>query len=82
MAHLVLVADPTDEPQKAPGRVELFPDVKDVNSVPEVAQAFGVCPQTIRRLIASGELECIRIGRAVRVTKKAMVEFIESQEVK
>ena len=79
MAHLVLVADPPEE--TAPGRVELFADVADVNSVPQVAAAFGVCPQTIRRLIASGELASIHVGRAVRVTKEAMIHFVESQEV-
>ena len=80
MAHFILVADPPEE--SAPGRMELFADVADVNSVPKVAEAFGVCPQTIRRLIASGELASIHVGRAVRVTKTAMINFVQSQEVK
>lgn len=80
MAHFVLVADPTDE--TPPGRVELFADVADLNSVPKVAAAFGVCPQTVRRLIASGELASVHVGRSVRVTRQAMVDFIESQGVR
>ena len=60
---------------------ELFGSVKDVNTVPEVAEAFGVCAQTVRRLIASGELESVHIGRAVRVTRSAMVDFIARQKV-
>ena len=60
---------------------ELFGSVKDVNTVSEVAEAFGVCAQTVRRLIASGELESVHIGRAVRVTRSAMVDFIARQKV-
>ena len=62
--------------------MELFADVRDVNTVPQVAEAFGVCAQTVRRLIASGELACIHVGRAVRVTKQQMVAYVERQEVK
>lgn len=79
MAHFVLVPDEAD--QDAPGRIGLFADVRDVNTVPQVAEAFGVCPQTIRRLIASGELESVHIGRSVRVTRQAMVDFFERQGV-
>ena len=79
MARFILVPDAVDPP--APGRVELFADVADVNTVPQVAEAFGVCAQTVRRLIASGELESVRIGRAVRVTRTAMIDFIERQGV-
>ena len=77
--RFVFVPDVADPPSVE--HVELFAGVKDVNSVPEVAEAFGVCQQTIRRLIASGELESIHIGRAVRVTKTAMLDFIERQGV-
>lgn len=62
-------------------RVELFAGVKDVNTVSEVAEAFGVCTQTIRRLIASGELQSVHVGRAVRVTRQAMIDYFVSQGV-
>jgi len=79
MAHFVLVPDAPDE--TTPGRVELFAGVKDVNNVREVAEAFGVCQQTIRRLIASGELESVRVGRSVRVTRQAMIDYFVFQGV-
>ena len=79
MAHFVLVPDPTDPPQ--PQHTELFAGVRDVCSVTEVAEAFGVCAQTVRKLIANGELESIHVGRAVRVTKTAMLDFIAPQGV-
>lgn len=78
MARFILMQDPAEKASS----VEFFADAKDVNSVPQVAEAFGVCPQTIRRLIASGELEAVHIGRSVRVTRKAMIDFITRQEVK
>lgn len=61
-------------------RIELFAGVKDVNTVPEVAEAFGVSKQAIYNLIKSGELPCFRIGSAVRITKTAMLAFITEQE--
>ena len=77
--HFVYMPDPVEASN---GRnPELFGSLKDVNTVPEVAEAFGVCAQTVRRLIASGELESVHIGRAVRVTKSSMVDFITRQKV-
>lgn len=73
----VYIPDTAETPTSE--QIELLSDVKDVNSVPEVADAFGVCAQTIRRLIANGELESFHIGRAVRVTKSAMLDFMMRQ---
>ena len=73
----VYVPDPVEAPNSE--QIELLSGVKDINSVPEVADAFGVCAQTIRRLIASGELESFHIGRTVRVTKSAMLDFMVRQ---
>ena len=73
----VYVPDPAEVPNSE--QIELLSGVKDINSVPEVADAFGVCSQTIRRLIASGELESFHIGRTVRVTKSAMFDFMVRQ---
>ena len=78
MGHFVYMPDPTDPPQ----RMELFGNCADVNSVPQVADALGVCAQTVRRLIASGELGCVHVGRAVRVTRQQMIDFVTRQEVR
>lgn len=77
--RFVFIPDVSKPPRA--GRVELFADCADVNTVPQVAEAFGVCAQTVRRLIARGELETVHIGRAVRVTKTAMIDFITRQGV-
>ena len=75
--RFVFIPDQADPPSVE--RVELFAGVKDVCTVPEVAEAFGVCDQTVRRLIASGDLESFHVGRAVRVTKTAMIDFMTRQ---
>ncbi len=80
MAHLVLVPDVTDPPPQH--HIELFAGAKDVNSVNECAELLGVCPMTIRRLIARGELDSVHIGTRVKVTKSALVNFITKQEVR
>ena len=78
--RFVFIPDPEDV--RDVERVELFSGLPDVCTVPQVAEAFAVNPQTIRNLIASGALQCVRFGSAVRVTKTAMLQYITEQEAK
>jgi excisionase family DNA binding protein len=48
----------------------------------EVAEYLRVSPSTIDRLIRSGQLEVLKIGRSVRITEKALKRFLASQAVK
>ena len=48
------------------------PNLTPLLNVAEVATYLQVSIRTVRRLIASGELEVIRIGRAVRVSEAAL----------
>lgn len=41
-------------------------------SVPNAAYVIGIGHDEIRRLIASGELPCLRIGRTMRVPKSGL----------
>lgn len=77
--RFVFIPDQAGEPSAE--RVELFAGVRDVLNVNEAADALNVCAQTVRRLIASGELESVHVGRAVRVPKTALVDFITRQGV-
>ena len=45
-------------------------------SVADVAQRLKVSKRTVHRLIASGELEVIRIRRSVRVSESAVQALI------
>jgi excisionase family DNA binding protein len=46
-------------------------------TVAETARLLRVSPITIRRYIASGELEAVRVGRGVRVHREAIERFVK-----
>jgi excisionase family DNA binding protein len=45
--------------------------------VPEAAERVQVGVSTLRALLARGEIDCIRVGRAVRVPVPALEAWIE-----
>lgn len=46
-------------------------------TVREVAETLKVSPMTVRRYIASGKLQAVRVGRGVRVDEAAITRFLE-----
>lgn len=68
----------TDVP--AAGESAMFADVRDVLSVPDVAELLGVAPATVRREIARGALECVHVGARVKVTKKQLLRYVGEVE--
>lgn len=48
----------------------------DCMSATQAADALGVSIATMRRLIATGALRVAHVGRAVRITKTALLEYI------
>jgi excisionase family DNA binding protein len=51
-------------------------------SVREVADEFGVHPETVRRMIHDGRLDAVRVGRVLRVHREAVDGFLALQRVK
>jgi excisionase family DNA binding protein len=51
-------------------------------TVREVADAMRVSPMTVYRLIKSGDLEAIRVGRHFRISEQRMREYLEAQTVR
>jgi excisionase family DNA binding protein len=49
-------------------------------SVTEVCDQIGLGPTKVRSLIRSGELESVRIGRAVRVPVSGLQKFLDAQD--
>ena len=45
-------------------------------SVPEVAEILGVCPDTIRALIASRRIASLKIGRHFKIRRAALDEYV------
>lgn len=48
----------------------------NVFTVPEAAERLRVSPRTVRRLIASGELRPVRIGRRTVLTERELEAFL------
>jgi excisionase family DNA binding protein len=47
-------------------------------TVDEVAEVISQSPRQVRRLVADGRLNVVRIGRSVRVTPEAVVALLGS----
>lgn len=50
-------------------------------TVAEVADLFRVSSMTVYRLIRSGELPAVRVGRSYRVTQEDLQAYLQSQVV-
>lgn len=50
-------------------------------TVNEVAKEMSISRESVRRLIASGQLEAYRVGRKYLVTQKAVAEYISASRV-
>ncbi len=48
-------------------------------TVSEAARQLAVCPRTVSRLVAESVFPSIKIGRAIRVPKQAVLDWVEAQ---
>lgn len=48
-------------------------------SVPDVAQALGVCDETIRRMARDGRLPCIKVGKKLKFKMAEVVKHLEGK---
>lgn len=46
----------------------------------DVAELLGLNPDRVRRLIRSGELACVQIGKQYRITDEHLTDFIARHE--
>jgi excisionase family DNA binding protein len=53
-----------------------------VHSLQEVAEKLGVSPRTLARLIASGELPSLTIGRRRLIRSAALEAWLEAREMR
>ncbi len=52
----------------------------DLFSVTEVAEYLKTSKQQVRKMIASGELEAIMVGREYRITLEALASWLDNQK--
>lgn len=55
--------------------LEKYPPVL---TVAQVAEILGCCEKNVRKLIASGELIAIRVGRLIKVPKDRLIDFLNA----
>ncbi len=49
-------------------------------TLPEVAGFLNVSPRTVRRLVASRRLRCVRLGRVLRFQPADLFRFVEARK--
>ncbi|SHK50606.1 DNA binding domain-containing protein, excisionase family [Shimia gijangensis] len=52
-----------------------FPQTATYLSVRQVTEVFAVCPKTVRRWIASGDLPATKLGRDWRIARADLKAF-------
>lgn len=52
----------------------------DLFSVSEIAEYLKTSKQQVRKMIASGELEAIMVGREYRITLDALAAWLDNQK--
>ncbi len=47
-------------------------------TIRDLAEKLGVHQNTVRRWINSKQLECIRIGKGIRITEEQLQKFLDN----
>jgi excisionase family DNA binding protein len=70
--------NPGNDPGNDPGQEQGPGDISDVRflTVAEVATMMRVSKMTVYRLVHSGELPALRVGRSFRVTEDDVQEYL------
>ncbi len=62
------------------GRAEAVPTARLV-TVEDAAEHLSTSVRFVRRLIAEGRIEFVKVGRHVRISESALADFIEAGRV-
>jgi excisionase family DNA binding protein len=57
-----------------------FPKEKLLLTASEAAYLLSLAPRTIYALVETGKLPCVRIGKAVRIPRKAVMDLAGVKE--
>ena len=49
-------------------------------SVPKAAKALSMGPRTVWNLVWSNKIRSYKVGKSVRISRQALLDFIEQQE--
>lgn len=56
----------------------MFKDYPDILTIPQVAKALGIGVKLAYALVNSNQLGAVRIGRAIKVPKFCLEEYIKT----
>lgn len=59
----------------------MFQNFDDILTIDELAELLKIGKNTAYRLINTGQIESIRIGRTHRIPKKSVIKFIVSKNL-
>jgi len=56
----------------------MFREYPDLMSVDDVQSALGIGRSTAYRLVRRGDIRHLRIGRAIKIPRRYLVEYVEA----
>lgn len=56
----------------------MFREYPDILTIPQVAQALGICTKAAYSLVKENKLGAIRVGRTIKVPKFSLEEFVKT----
>ena len=56
----------------------MFREYPDILTIPQVAQALGICTKAAYALVREKKLGAIRVGRKIKVPKFSLEEFVKT----
>lgn len=56
----------------------MFREYPDILTIPQVAQALGICTKAAYALVNEKKLGAIRVGRTIKVPKFSLEEFVKT----
>lgn len=59
----------------------MFEEYKSILTVAEVAEAMDISRSAIYKMVKSGELPCIKIGKSVRFEKIKLIKAFEKMQI-
>ena len=59
----------------------MLKNYKDILTVKELCEILGIGKNTAYRLLKSGEIKSIRIGKVYKIPKESLIKYIISKSV-
>lgn len=75
VGRLIYISETPPDPSSG-----MFVDAPDVFDVAVAAELLGVSQDSVRKELASKRLRKIKIGSSVRISKRALIDYVTARE--